>query len=68
MKKSLLQFWVTGDADFKRRVKAEAAARGVEMSDLIREALDLFFGGDDRRNGRPRGSSNKPIRYTSIKD
>jgi len=68
VKKSLVTFYCTADAAFKRRVKAEAAVRGVEMSDLVREALDLFFAHDDRKNGRARETVVKPIRYTNVQE
>ena len=68
MKKELITFYVVGDADLKRRIKAEAAARGIDMAVLIREALDSFFAAGVRQNGRSHVGKSKPMRYTDVQE
>lgn len=43
-----IQLWVTGDADFRSRVKEKAAQAKMDMQDYIRNVLDVAIGYDSQ--------------------
>lgn len=61
--------YVEGDEEYKRLVKATAAARGVTVARFVRDALDAFFAAESARHTKHSArKSSAPTRYVSLKD
>jgi hypothetical protein len=61
--------YVECDAEYKRRIKATAAERGITVARLVKEALDAYFAADGARQTKHSArKSSAPTRYVSLKD